>query len=211
VGGGIARRIPLPDNPGMTEINLISPADYRVMTWRNGQGTTTEIAIAPGHGDRFRWRLSIADVAASGPFSDFSGYDRIIAVVSGAGMRLAVAGRAAVVLTRDSEPYAFPGDAATECTLLDGPIRDFNLMTDRSSCRGAVAALRFAGRPIDQPLTQGATSLLHAVRGGLAVSGGASGGWQVPEGATLRLDGAGGGLTIASDHGGLALLASIDA
>ena len=198
----------------MTEITLISPADYRVMTWRNGQGTTTEIAIAPGVGDRFRWRLSIADVASSGPFSDFSGYDRVIAVVSGAGMRLAVAGRAPVVLTRDSDPYPFPGDAATDCTLLDGPIRDFNLMTDRATCRGALAALRFGPAPmIPAPIVPvpapGATALLHAARGNLAVAVGASGEWQVPEGATLRLEAGPGGLSVAGEPGGIALLATI--
>jgi hypothetical protein len=203
----------------MTEITLIAPADYRVMPWRNGQGTTTEIAIAPGVGDRFRWRLSIADVASSGPFSDFSGYDRVIAVVSGAGMRLAVAGRAPVVLTRDSDPYPFPGDAATDCTLLDGPIRDFNLMTDRATCRGALAALRFGPTPIMPapimpapiipPPAPGATALLYTVRGGLAVAAGASGEWRVPEGATLRLDAASGGLSVAGEPGGIALLAMI--
>ena len=39
---------------------------------KNGFGTTTEIAIDPpgaGVGGRFRWRLSIADVERSGPFS----------------------------------------------------------------------------------------------------------------------------------------------
>src|SRR5215472_7923266 len=117
----------------MTEARLIRPEEYRVMPWRNGLGTTAEIATEPGAAGRFRWRLSIADVAASGPFSDFAGYDRVIAVASGAGMRLAVAGRAPVELTRDSQPYALPGEAATECTLLEGPIRDFNLMTDRAT------------------------------------------------------------------------------
>ena len=63
------------------------------MPWRNGLGTTTEIAAEPSADGRFHWRLSIADVAQSGPFSSFEGYDRTIAVVAGAGMRLAVAGQ----------------------------------------------------------------------------------------------------------------------
>jgi environmental stress-induced protein Ves len=193
----------------MAPFTLISRSDYRVMPWRNGQGTTTEIAVAPGDAGRFRWRLSIADVAVSGPFSDFSGYERVIAVVSGAGMRLAVAGRAPVVLTEGSEPYPFSGDAATECVLLDGPIRDFNLMTDRAFCHGSVLALRFTGAPIVQAIASGVTSLLHAVRGGLTVSGSSFGDWPVPEGATLRLDDVPGALTIAGEAGGIALLAMI--
>ena len=60
---------------------VILPADYRVTPWRNGTGKTAEIAVAPGEGSRFAWRLSIADVPESGPFSDYPGYERIIAVV----------------------------------------------------------------------------------------------------------------------------------
>src|ERR1700682_5916511 len=57
----------------VTRATLLHPEDYRVMKWRNGQGTTTEIAVAPGRDGRFRWRLSIADVAAAGPVWDFPG------------------------------------------------------------------------------------------------------------------------------------------
>jgi environmental stress-induced protein Ves len=185
---------------------LIRPEEYRVMRWRNGQGTTTEIAVVPAAADRFRWRLSIADVASSGPFSDFSGYDRVIAVASGAGMRLAVAGREPVVLTQESEPYAFPGDAATECTLLEGPIRDFNLMIDRATTRGMVAALRFLARPpVHRAPAAGSTVLLHALRGRLAL-----GSQAVSEGATLRLDDAeASALAVDADPGSVALWVEI--
>ena len=67
-------------------------SDYRIMPWKNGGGSTTEIAICPEGsgipGGQFRWRVSIADVVADGPFSRFSGYDRHIMVVEGAGMTL---------------------------------------------------------------------------------------------------------------------------
>ena len=43
------------------------------MPWRNGGGTTSEIVVEPGPGGRFHFRLSIADVEASGPFSGFPG------------------------------------------------------------------------------------------------------------------------------------------
>jgi len=62
----------------------IRAADYRAMAWKNGQGMTREIAREPGDGD-FLWRLSIAEVAASGDFSLFPGYDRTITLIEGAG------------------------------------------------------------------------------------------------------------------------------
>jgi environmental stress-induced protein Ves len=192
----------------MTRATLLRPEDYRVMPWRNGQGSTTEIAVSPGRDGRFRWRFSIADVAASGPFSDFSGYVRIIAVASGTGMRLAVAGREPVTLTPHTAPYEFPGEAATECTLLDGPIRDVNLMIDRETMRGALTALHFAGSPIAPPPISG-TALLHAVRGGLAVDAGPAGRWTMPVGATLRLDDAAGEVRIDGESAGYALWATV--
>ena len=42
--------------------------------------------------DGFGWRLSIADIEASGGFSVFAGYQRIITVLQGAGMHLQVDG-----------------------------------------------------------------------------------------------------------------------
>ncbi|MFO7483937.1 HutD family protein, partial [Oceanibaculum nanhaiense] len=68
-------------------------ADNRPMPWKNGQGTTTEIVVAPaGAGlEDFDWRLSIARMEADAPFSAFPGIVRTLAIVEGAGLTLAVA------------------------------------------------------------------------------------------------------------------------
>jgi environmental stress-induced protein Ves len=106
------------------------------MAWKNGLGVTREVAIDPPETAMseaaFRWRLSIADVAQSGPFSTFPGVDRTIMVIKGNGMVLSVAGRPPQRIDRCFAPYEFPGDAATECELIDGPIQDFNLMVNRA-------------------------------------------------------------------------------
>jgi environmental stress-induced protein Ves len=198
------------DQPGpVSTITLLPASAYRAMPWRNGLGTTTEIAVEPGADGRFRWRLSIADVPQSGPFSRFDGYDRVIAVVAGAGMHLAVAGRSSVRLDRDSAPYGFPGEASTECTLVDGPIRDFNLIFDRSTTKGVVASLHTGKAPVRISL-DGGIVLLHAQVGGLTVDAGPAGAWTVPEGATLRLDRMIGAVMIAGEPAGRALLATIE-
>ena len=187
---------------------LLTAATYRSMPWRNGLGTTTEIAVEPGPADRFHWRLSIAEVAQSGPFSAFDGYDRVIAVVAGPGMRLAVDGRPAILLDQASAPYGFPGDAPTECTLVGGPIRDFNLILDRASTAGILARLRFTGAPLPVAL-DGGTVLVHALAGPIEADAGALGRWLVPEGATLRLDHATGPMVLTGEAGAHALLATI--
>jgi uncharacterized protein len=131
-------------------VRIVRPDTHRVMPWKNGFGTTTEIAIDPPDADvggRFRWRLSIADVESSGPFSAFPGYERTIMVIAGHGMDLAIGERPVQRLDRLFEPYFFSGDSAAECRLLDGPIRDFNLMVERSSLRSRVAVVRLEAEP----------------------------------------------------------------
>ena len=60
--------------------------DYRTMPWKNGGGSTTELAIFPEDAklDHFIWRLSTASVNTAGPFSHFSQIDRTLAILSGA-------------------------------------------------------------------------------------------------------------------------------
>ncbi len=98
------------------------------MPWRNGGGVTAEVACNPGGGlQGFEWRLSIAEVGQDGPFSAFHGMRRIIAVLEGAGIEMTVDGQRQAPL-RPFQPYAFSGDSQVQCRLLDGPIRDFNLI-----------------------------------------------------------------------------------
>lgn len=116
-------------------VRLLGPEDARRMPWKNGAGTTRELAIHPPgaglDGTPFLWRISIADVAADGPFSAFPGYDRSIMLVAGQGMQLSTSGEAPVRLAACYQPWRFSGDTATHCHLLSGPVRDFNVMSRR--------------------------------------------------------------------------------
>lgn len=110
-------------------------SDYRRMPWKNGGGTTTEIAIEPKEaglaGERFLWRVSIADVASDGPFSRFDGYDRHIMLLEGGGMTLDAGPHGRFTLA-PLVPQPFSGDWNVTGTLTAGPVRDFNLMVDRA-------------------------------------------------------------------------------
>ncbi|KTB83186.1 HutD/Ves family protein [Pseudomonas syringae] len=112
----------------MSQTRILRAADYPSMPWKNGGGSTQEIARDAGQDlDGFGWRLSIADIETSGGFSVFAGYQRIITVLQGAGMTLTVDGLPSRPLL-PCDPFAFSGDSEVSCTLLDGPIRDFNLI-----------------------------------------------------------------------------------
>lgn len=115
-------------------LRLLKAAGHRRMPWKNGGGETVEIAVFPPEADlsAFGWRVSMATVATDGPFSTFPGIDRTLSILEGNGMELDIAGRSPVVLTKTSEPLAFPADAATTAKLVSGTIVDLNVMTRRS-------------------------------------------------------------------------------
>ena len=114
-------------------MQILRASDRRPMPWKNGGGSTTEIAIGPVGAslDAFDWRISMAQVASDGPFSNFPGIDRTLAVIRGDGMELTIGDQTAVVLGCKSAPLGFPGDAPATARLLAGEITDLNVMTRR--------------------------------------------------------------------------------
>ncbi len=169
----------------MTLHRLLTPADYRRMPWKNGGGMTTEIAAWPAGAapDAFDWRVSIADVANDGPFSRFAGFDRTIVLMAGGGMQLAGEGRVAM-LTEPFEPYAFSGDDRVDCTLLGGPVCDFNLIVRRGRLRGTVAVLRDDGGSVPPARFR----LCHAAAGAFVCLRGGEAPLVIEAGDTLRVD-----------------------
>lgn len=129
--------------PLLTQLPLA--AQPRV-PWKNGLGTTREVAVSPVVDARFTWRVSVASVTASGPFSEFAGYERTILLLTGDGFALDFDGAAPPrTLDRPLEPCVFAGEWRTTCRLLGGPVEDLNLMVDRARAAGSVEVLRAAG------------------------------------------------------------------
>lgn len=112
--------------------------DFRAMSWRNGGGTTWEIARGRLDGGapeaEWDWRFSLAKIAVDGPFSAFHGVDRWLTVVAGEGIALTVNGVPARHLHRGDD-IQFSGESEIGCVLLSGPTRDLNLMVDRRAAR----------------------------------------------------------------------------
>ena len=108
--------------------------------WRNGGGSTQELLAWPlaSQTAAWHWRISVASIARSGPFSAYPGVQRWFTVLTGDGVRLrfdgspAGAPATALLLTPDHEPLAFEGGAAPDCELLGGPTLDLNLMLHRA-------------------------------------------------------------------------------
>jgi len=109
-------------------IELIRADQYTIMLWKNGAGFTLEIARSQGEAD-FDWRISMADVTTSGPFSLFPNKQRIISVLDGQGIVLHVDELPAKTL-KQGDIFAFHGESQVQSELLEGEIRDLNLIYD---------------------------------------------------------------------------------
>jgi len=162
-------------------LTQLTNRDYKRMSWKNGGGITTELLLEPKDDGTALWRLSIAEVTKSGPFSDFSGYARTIMLIDGPGFVLDFEGHPSRRLDKRYEPFPFDGGWKTDCTLIDGPVRDFNLMASREAGAASltVATLERGGIQVDAAKTV----VFHVLEGDASVSG-----RTVPQGDTLRVD-----------------------
>ncbi len=114
-------------------VALLPASLHRRMAWKNGGGSTTEIAVSPAEADLagFDWRISMARIDRDGPFSLFQGVDRTLVVLEGKGIVLGGLEDGPRVLMPVSEPLAFPADRSVHCALIEGPTTDLNVMTRR--------------------------------------------------------------------------------
>ncbi len=114
-------------------ITHLLASDRVAVPWKNGGGVTSEVAASPpGAGmDDFTWRVSMAEVTQSGPFSCFPGVRRHLTVLRGR-LRLDFAGRSHDLGPLDS--LEFDGGTPVSGAPLE-PVLDLNVMA-----RGEVSA-----------------------------------------------------------------------
>ena len=154
-------------------IKLLDPAQYRRTPWKNGAGTTTTIAEQSGV-----WQFGRTPIAAAGPFSDYTGFDRL---------QVLVVGRGLVLETPDGEidvrvpfrPVRFMGETRIVSKLEAGPVEVVNLIGVRETVSLDLVVL-----------TNGQTRALPA---GIHVAYCADG--------PADLDVAGKSFAVATDHG----------
>jgi environmental stress-induced protein Ves len=143
---------------------LIPFASLSAAPWKNGGGTTTEIAIGPPGASlhNFDWRISLASIAHSGPFSNFPGIDRTLALVDGPGFILDIDGCRHLLLDIDDSTVSFAGEAAASATLDGAGALDFNVMTRRAVCQHKFGRRRVNGSAAFAPGGQRSVLFLAA-------------------------------------------------
>jgi environmental stress-induced protein Ves len=192
-------------------MQVVRRASFTASPWKNGGGITHEAIRVPPHGDPFLWRVSVAQIDLSGPFSDFAGYDRKMVLLHGSGLELTFDAAAAVSLTSPGEMAEFDGALKAHCRLLDGPCTDLNLMVARSLGPVGAGILRVDGRRPLPPYR--GVSLVFSISGGLWVEDGVGRSERLYPWDLAVLP-AGGAAAVASDPGqgssSLVFLATLD-
>ncbi|MFE5835429.1 HutD family protein [Arthrobacter sp. NPDC056493] len=119
-------------------MQIIRFADLKPQPWRNGGGVTRELAAgAASSGSAspeatssdagaWDWRISIADVTRAGEYSPFPGMERVLTVVEGELLLLAVDGTEHPL--EKYRPFRFPGGAASSSALPTGDVRNLNVI-----------------------------------------------------------------------------------
>lgn len=143
-------------------INIITPQQWQTQRWQNGGGITHQLCRQDDE-QGLLWRVSIAEVASDGPFSRFDNIDRIIMLLSGEGFSLHGVGANPQLLDTPLMPFAFAGETPIHCSLINGAVRDFNLMTRRAAVQANLQVLTI-GRT-QQILALSAQTLLYVAAG----------------------------------------------
>ncbi|KAI8608127.1 RmlC-like cupin domain-containing protein [Chytriomyces sp. MP71] len=117
--------------------------EHKPMPWKNGKGTTLEIATGAhdtATGD-WGWRLSAASVVEDGPFSAFPGIDRFLTVYEGGPLLLMHEGTESERELRKFGVAAFKGDGATIARVPIEPVKDLGLMFVRGRVNGGMIVI----------------------------------------------------------------------
>ena len=159
-------------------VQIIRTSLIPPLKWKNGGGVTREVIRVPPGGDSFRWRVSIAQIDAAGPFSNFAGYLRTLVLLRGSGVELCGAGAQPIQLREVGDSVVFDGALPIHCRLLGSACTDLNLMVDQSmrAPRSWIARV-MERQPFD--VEAGSIRLVFAVAGALDL---------LSEGTRVRLD-----------------------
>lgn len=115
-------------------MKLLRANEHKAMPWKNGLGVTHEVALgaSPVDGAQFLWRVSLATIKGSGPFSTFPGIDRSIVALKGDTVRLVIDGHEDTELEALGTPFPFPGETIVKVINEGGETTDLNIMTLRN-------------------------------------------------------------------------------
>jgi len=114
--------------------------------WRNGGGCTRTIATQARESGEppWDWRISVATVEKSAPFSAFPGVDRASLLLGAGQIELTAVAEPAVQIHRPGDVAAYRGDALWQAEICRAgpPLSLLNVMTRRGAATARLQAVR---------------------------------------------------------------------
>ncbi|MBD1544249.1 HutD family protein [Arthrobacter sp. IA7] len=163
-------------------MQIIRFADLKPQPWRNGGGVSRELASHRGGASAgaassgatssddgaWDWRVSIADVTSAGEYSPFPGMERVLTVVEGELLLLAVDGTEHPL--EKYRPFRFPGGAASSSALPTGDVRNLNVIAREGNFKAYTSIVELSKKRA-HPVFEGQLGIL--LQGQAAVTAGA--------------------------------------
>lgn len=118
----------------MLQIEKLDPASYRRIPWKNGRGELVVIDREGGESWQnmgVAWHFGRTSIVEAGPFSDYSGYERLQTVIKGEGLVLEALDHE-IDLRRPLHPQRYDGGLPVRTRLERGPVEVVNLIADRA-------------------------------------------------------------------------------
>ena len=120
-------------------ITPLDPTCYVRTPWKNDGGTTVDIAF---NGEV--WRFSRTPITAAGPFSDYTGFERLQVLIAGSGLVLKTPD-GEIDMRQPFRPARFAGETPIVSRLEAGPVEVINLMGERRRVQLDLAVLEAGG------------------------------------------------------------------
>ena len=118
----------------MPLVEPLAPEGYRRIPWKNGRGELVVIDREGGESWQdmgVAWHFGRTAIIENGPFSDYTGYERLQAVTKGVGLVL-IAPDHEIDLRLPLHPRRYDGGTPIRTLLEKGPMEVVNLIADRA-------------------------------------------------------------------------------
>lgn len=112
---------------------LLTPERYRRMPWKNGGGVATDVATDEATSGEV-WRFGRTAIPVPGPFSDYTGYDRVQVVIGGKGLVLD-GSDGEIDLRTPFKVVRYRGELPLVSRLEAGPVEVVNLIGRRDTVK----------------------------------------------------------------------------
>lgn len=131
-------------------ITYLPAAARTAKLWKNGGGSTTDILVRPASAglENFDWRLSIATIGGSGPFSEFEGVDRSLSLLDNSGNQTLhlLVDEVLFQLDRHNPSLRFSGEARVRAEAGGEPYTVLNVMSRRDAFTHILSKHSFSGQ-----------------------------------------------------------------